>query len=124
MIIILIFFLGAKRPPNICLTCFSAPEGLGMICAPGAVGDSTNHAKGNVRLKQLLGISSKIISLNLNSREKHIICKFYYILIHFFFHYFHFFYFFHIFLLHYFLLYIPIQPHTLIEKLFIFIYRK
>jgi len=30
------------------------PEGFGVICALGAVGDSTNHAKGNVRLKQLL----------------------------------------------------------------------
>jgi len=31
------------------------PAGLGVICAPGAAGDSTNHAKGNDRLKQLLG---------------------------------------------------------------------
>jgi len=30
------------------------PEGLGVICALGAAGDSTNHDKGNVRLKQLL----------------------------------------------------------------------
>jgi len=30
------------------------PEGLGVICALGAEGDSTNHAKENVRLKQLL----------------------------------------------------------------------
>ena len=44
-----------RRLANICLTCFSVPEGLGVICAPGAAGDSTNYAKGNVRLKQLLG---------------------------------------------------------------------
>ena len=73
------FFARRRRPPNICLTCFSVPEGLGMICTPGAAGDSANHAKGNVRLKQLLGISPKIISLNLNSLKKHMICKFYYI---------------------------------------------
>ena len=44
----------AKRRCNIRLTCFFVPEGLGAICALGAVGDSTNRAKENVRLKQLL----------------------------------------------------------------------
>ena len=40
------------RLPNICLTCNSVPEGLGMKIAERS--DSNFHAKGIIRLKQLL----------------------------------------------------------------------
>ena len=53
---IIIILWRRRRPPNICLTCFAVPEGLGVKIAPGAKRRNF-HAKGNDRLKQLLETS-------------------------------------------------------------------
>jgi hypothetical protein len=47
------FFLRPQGQPNICLTCFAVPEGLGVKLAERS--DSKVYDKGNVRSKQLLG---------------------------------------------------------------------
>jgi len=45
--------LRRRRRPNICLTCFAVPEGLGVKLAERS--DRKFYDKGNVRSKQLLG---------------------------------------------------------------------
>src|SRR5574344_2775187 len=73
LIVLLIYslFLGPKGLANICLTCFSVPEGLGVKIATKERSDDCNfHAKGNVKLKQLLAF------LHISNVLKTFLCAF------------------------------------------------
>jgi hypothetical protein len=56
-----------RHQPNICLTCNSAPEGLGVKIAERS--DSNFHDKGIIRLKQLLGLFYDIFILYIISKQ-------------------------------------------------------